>query len=448
MSYTVIVPIFIIASVLALIIVIVGKMRSSKNAAKNEKSKDVSSQMREASKRLTQNPHDITGLTMMGDVSFQQQNWEKAYSCYATLMNKLGELPVKEQFVIMLRCGITGLKTSRNVEARKALMRASAIDPHNPDMNYYLGYVYYLDKEYEKSIGNFKKTLISQANNYLALKYMGQAFQRMHKYSDAIPSLQKAMNIKPDDKEVMFAMGECLYEIGQAEKCLKMLDRLRADPVFGAQSCLYTGMIRAKSGQYKEAKEDFSIGLRHMNVPLDISNDLRYRLSQANIKLGEVNTALSILKELHQHSPGYKDVGILINSYQEMNKNKNLQTYLMSGQSEFVGLCRKIAGRFYGSSGKVKILDIQALTEYSDIIVEVNTPKFSDTVVFRFFRSQGSVGELLLREFHSKVRETKGGRGVCMTAGTFTDDSVKYAEGRPLELFDKTRLSAILNKIQ
>lgn len=448
MSYTVIVPIFIIALVLALVIVVVGKMRSSKSAAKNAKAKDVSALVREASRRLSQNPHDVTGLTMMGDVSFQQQNWEKAYSCYATLMNKLGELPVNEQFVIMLRCGITGIKTSRNLEARKALMRASAIDPHNPDMNYYLGYVYYLDKEYEKSIGNFKKTLVSQAGNYLALKYTGQAFQKMHKYSDAIPNLQKAMDIKPDDKEVMFAMGECFYEIGQAEKCLKILDRLRADPVFGAQSCLYTGMIRAKSGQYKEAKEDFNIGLKHMNVPIDVSNDLRYRLSQANIKLGEVNTALSILRELQQLSPGYKDVAILINSYQEMNKNKNLQTYLMSGQSEFVGLCRKIAGRFYGSSGKVKILDIQALTEYSDIIVEVNTPKFSDTVVFRFFRSQGSVGELLLREFHSKVRETKGGRGICMTPGTFTDESVKYAEGRPLELFDKTRLSSILNKIQ
>ena len=449
MGYTtIIVSVFIIALFFALLIFISGKIKSAKKGAEEGRKKDVSSLLREASKRLAQNPHDVTGLTMMGEVSFQQQNWEKAYSCYATLMNKLQDTPVNEQFVIMLRCGITGIKTSRTQEAKKALIRAMAIDPHNPDMNYNLGYVYYLDKEFEKAISCFKKTLLSQSGNYMALKYMGQAFQRMHKYSDAIPNLQKAMEIKPDDKEVLFAVGECFYEIGQTEKCIKILDRLRADPTFGAQSCLYTGMIRAKAGQYKDAKEDFSIGLKHMNVPLDISNDLRYRLSQANIKLGDVNTALSILRELQQLSPGYKDVGMLINSYQEMNKNKNLQIYLMAGQSEFVGLCRKIAGRFYGSSAKVKIQDIQALTEYSDIIVEVNTPKFSDIVVFRFFRSQGSVGELLLREFHSKLRDAKAGRGICMTAGTFTDESVKYSEGRPIELFDKTRLSAILNRLQ
>ena len=445
---TIIISVFVIALVLALVILIAGKVKSAKNGIAEEKRKDVSALMRDATKRLTQNPQDVTGLNMMGEVAFQQQNWEKAYSCYASLMDKIAELPLKEQRVIMLRCGITAVKTSRNVEARRALMRAYAIDPQDSDTNYYLGLVHYLDKEYEKATSHFKKTLLVRSGNYLALKYLGQAFQKMHKYSEAIPNLKKAMDVKPDDKEVMFAMGECFYETGSAEKCLKILDRLRADPGFGAQSSLYTGMIRAKSGQYKEAKEDFLIGLKHMNVPLDTANDLRYRLSQAYIKLGEINQALTVLRELQQLSPGYKDVAMLMNLYQEMNKNKNLQTYLMAGQSEFVGLCRRLVGRFYGNTGKVKILDIMVLTDYSDIIVEVNTPKFSDTVVFRFFRSQGSIGELLLREFHAKIRDTKGGRGICMTPGSFTDDAVRYSEGRPIELYDKPKLSAMLNKIQ
>ena len=445
---TIIISVFVIALVLALVILIAGKVKSAKNGIAEEKRKDVSSLMRDATKRLTQNPQDVTGLNMMGEVAFQQQNWEKAYSCYASLMDKIAELPLKEQRVIMLRCGITAVKTSRNVEARRALMRAYAIDPQDSDTNYYLGLVHYLDKEYEKATSHFKKTLLVRSGNYLALKHLGQAFQKMHKYSEAIPNLKKAMDVKPDDKEVMFAMGECFYETGSAEKCLKILDRLRADPGFGAQSSLYTGMIRAKSGQYKEAKEDFLIGLKHMNVPLDTANDLRYRLSQAYIKLGEINQALTVLRELQQLSPGYKDVAMLMNLYQEMNKNKNLQTYLMAGQSEFVGLCRRLVGRFYGNTGKVKILDIMVLTDYSDIIVEVNTPKFSDIVVFRFFRSQGSIGELLLREFHAKIRDTKGGRGICLTPGSFTDDAIRYSEGRPIELYDKTKLSAMLNKIQ
>ena len=118
----------------------------------------------------------------------------------------------------------------------------------------------------------------------------------------------------------------------------------------------------------------------------------------------------------------------------------------MAGQSEFVGLCRKIVARFYPKA-KVKILDITVLSAHTDIVAEIDAPRFSDTVIFRFFRSQGTVGELLLRDFHSRLRETKGGTGVCMTAGTFTEESVRYVEGRPIDLYDKTKLSAVLNSL-
>ena len=81
---TIIISVFVIALVLALVILIAGKVKSAKNGIAEEKRKDVSSLMRDATKRLTQNPQDVTGLNMMGEVAFQQQNWEKAYSCYAS----------------------------------------------------------------------------------------------------------------------------------------------------------------------------------------------------------------------------------------------------------------------------------------------------------------------------------------------------------------------------
>ena len=96
MGYTtIIVSVFIIALFFALLIFISGKIKNAKKGAEEGRKKDVSSLLREASKRLAQNPHDVAGLTMMGEVSFQQQNWEKAYSCYATLMNKLQDTPVR-----------------------------------------------------------------------------------------------------------------------------------------------------------------------------------------------------------------------------------------------------------------------------------------------------------------------------------------------------------------
>ena len=119
----------------------------------------------------------------------------------------------------------------------------------------------------------------------------------------------------------------------------------------------------------------------------------------------------------------------------------------MSGQSEFVALCRKIVARFYPKA-KVKIVDISVLADYTDIVAEIDTARFSDTVIFRFFRSQGTVGELLLRELHARLKEVKGGTGICMSAGSFTEEAVRFSEGRPLDLYDKTRLSGVLNSLK
>lgn len=451
MEYTtIIVSGFVIVVAISIFFVIISKFskfsKSKKAGKSGKKVKDRTTLMKEASRRLSQDPYDLQGLLIMGDIYYQEQDWEKAYSSYAVLIDRIKSFEVKKQFDIAMRYGISALKTNKFNNAKKGLVLAETIDSRNFDVNYNLGYIYHMEKNYEKSIPYLRKALIVQPNNLLATKYLGFSFQKFRKYGDALPILKKALDIKPDDKEIIFAMGECFYELGTDDKCLKLLNHLRVDPVFGPQASLYTGLIHSKSTHPEKAVEDFQIGLKHANIPLDISNELKYRLAQTLIKMQKIGQAMQLLKDIQNITPGYKDASTLIRRYQELNQNKNLQTYLMAPQSEFVTLCRKIVAKFYPKA-KVKILDIAVLSGHTDIVAEVDTPRFSDTVVFRFFRSQGTVGELLLRDFHAKLRETKGGSGVCMTAGTFTEEVVRYAEGRPIDLFDKPKLSSILNSL-
>ena len=178
----------------------------------------------------------------------------------------------------------------------------------------------------------------------------------------------------------------------------------------------------------------------------EINNELLYKMAVTLIKYQDIPRALGTLKDLQKITPGYKDVPALILRYQELNQNKNLQTYLMAVQSEFVSLCRKIVVQFYPGA-KVKITDISVFADYTDIVSEIDTPKWSDIVIFRFFRSQGSVGELLLRDFHGRIKDLKAGKGICMSAGVFSDESRRFTEGRPIDLFDKDQLNRILNSV-
>ncbi len=442
--FTIVISIFIIAVVLGLLLLIVSKIKKTQKRAAGEKSR--SALMKEASKRLNQNPKDVHGLSIMGNIHYQEKNWEKAYAVYSILIDRIKSLETSKQADVAIKYGVSALKTNRNSEAKKGLLLAETIEPTKFDINYMLGYIYYGEKDYERALPYFKKALIAQPDNFLATKYAGYTFQKLHKYNQALPALKKALDVRPDDKEVLFAMGECFFDSEATEKCLRILNHMRVDPVFGPRAALYTGMLRVKTNQLERGIEDFEIGLKHKEIPVDTANELKYRLAKAYIKNQEIGKALHLLKDIQIINPTYKDVASLIMRYQELNQNKNLQSYLMSGQSEFVGLCRKIVARFYPKAD-VKILDISVLASHTDIVATVDAARFSDTVIFRFFRSQSNVGELLLRDFHGKLKETKGGSGVCMSAGTFSEEALRYAEGRPIDLYDKTKLSTVLNSL-
>ena len=440
----VIISLFIIIAVVAVVTVVMTGLKGHGTLSIGKKNK--AAVIREATKRLAQNPNDSTALLMVGDIYFQDQDWEKAYASYAPLLDQMGGRIPSEQFEISLRYGISALKTDRFVEAKKGLLLAKNINPNHFEINYNLGYIYYIQKEYEKAVPFLRKALLGQPDNVMALKYLGYTLQSLRKYQEALPSLKKVLDVQPDNKDALFAMGECFYEIGSNDQALKIFTHLRVSPGVGSRAALYAGLIRMRANQLDKAIEDFEIGLKHDSTPLDIMNELRYNLANARIKTQDLQKALVQLKEIQTVSPGYKDVASLIMRYQELNQNKNLHTYLMSGQSEFVGLCRRIVSRFFPNA-KVKILDISVLATYTDIVAEIDTPKWADLVIFRFFRSQGSVGELVLRDFHGRIKEMKAGKGICMTAGTFTEEARRFTEGRPMDLFDKNRLNKVLNAI-
>lgn len=443
-SLTIVTVIITLAATI-LLLSLLGRKKDSKSAKKT-KTKDRATILRDANKRLAQNPRDPDGLSAMGGIHYHDQDWEKAYTAYELLIDLASTTNKLDEFECALRFGVSAVKTNRLQEAMRGFLIARKLKPNHLEVNYNLGYICYLQKEYDKAIPLLKQALLTDTENVLAQRYMGFALHKSHRYREALAYLKKALDLQPDDKEALFAMAESLFESGATDRSLKIFSHLRPDPVLGPQSALYAGIIHAQTNQHQKAIIDFEIGLKHETIPTDIANDLRYRLAVTYIKTQDIGKALTVLKELQKITPGYKDVPSLIVRYQELNQNKNLQAYLLAVQSEFIGLCRKIVVQFFPGA-KVKITDISMFADYADIIAEIDTPKWSDIVIFRFFRSQGTVGELLLRDLHARIKDIKAGKGICMSAGVFSEESRRFTEGRPLDLYDKDRLNKILNTL-
>jgi tetratricopeptide (TPR) repeat protein len=446
------IPILVPAVALVVIVLVVFLVMSrsktgSSGGSKRAKGKDVL--VRDANKALAQNPRDANALYTLADISFQEEAWDRAFKSYEVLveLTSSGQASGIDEFEVNLRYALSALKLNMQDAAYKGFATARSIRQDNFEVNYNLGYIEFQRKNYEKAIQLLNQARTQDPESAAALRYLGHAFFRIKKPKEAMAFIRKAIDLAPDDKESLYTLAECYYEANQIDQAQRIFNHLRADPVMGPDACLLSGSINTEARKYEEAIQDFEIGLKHQNIKADILVDLRYRLATAYLKKNDIAKALPLLRLIQLENGSYKDVAILIGKYQELNANKNLQIFLMAPSADFVALCRKIVMTYFPKA-KVKITNISVnKSEWADLLAEVDTPKWSDLIMFRFIRTQGSIGELIVRDFHSHLKEVKAGKGICITVGNFSEEAKRYTEARLIDLIEKERLTALLNTV-
>ena len=443
----VLIGIFAIVLVVSLVFILRNFLSGASLSGKM--SKDREAALKEATKKLAQNPNDAGALYTMATAYFEEQNWDKAMKTYETLIDQitLSHPQGIDNFEVYLRYGISARKLNMLEQAYKGFSTARTYRQDNFEVNYELGALEFERKNYEKAVLLLKQARIQDPESPAVLRYMGHALFRLKKPKEAMSFIRKAIDLAPDDKESLYTLAECYHEANQVEQALRIFNHLRADPVMGPNACLVAGTIHLDTRQYEAAVQDFEIGLKHLNVKADILAELRYKLSTTLIKMNEIGRAIPYLKLLQADNPSYKDVNVLLGKYIELNANRNLQTFLMGSSADFVALCRKIVMTYYPKA-KVKITNISVnKNEWADILAEIDTAKWSDLIMFRFVRTQGSIGELIVRDFGSHLKEVKAGKGVCITVGQFTEEAKRYTEARLIDLIEKEQLQKMLNRV-
>ncbi len=443
----------LIAVIVALLLVslIVG----IKNFKRNEDKKDVSQKiqkkgksaiLREAEKKLAHDPHNVPALELIGDIYYSEKNWEKVWGVYKTLYDISSAHPEIDIVKSTLRMGISAFYLDKNEDAISALMLCIKKDPNNYDCNLNLGKALMKANTFDKAVYCFKKAKVMQPENNEINMLLGTALFKSQKYRDSLPFLKRVLDENPGNKEVLFDMAVAMTECGMGDKALKVFMHLRPDPEFGPQACLEAGKMHERVKDYAAAVKDYEISMRLPSVPEQIMLQIKYRLANTCIAMNDISKGLTYLRQIQAAKPQYKDVDALVARYSELNQNKNLQTYLMAGTSDFVALCRKFISTYY-KDAFVKVEDVQVASESVEIICEIETSKWEAKQMFRFYRTQNVIGDINVRDFHSKLRDTKCDNGVCISMGNFSESAHKYIDGRPVDLIEKDELVKILKRI-
>ena len=441
----------IAASLVAIIIVVlvIKGRKNSKSNSKLEKAKatDRNAVIKEANRRLAQNPKDPAALLYLADLHFHEKNYEKSFKLYEILLELCATDDSLNEFEITLRHAISAINIKQYNSAYKSFMLARSTNSDEFLINYNLGYLEYLRKNYEKAAGFLTQARNQKVDDISTLKYLGLSLYKMNKFNNAVETLKKALEIESENKELIFALGECYYNMGQTDSALKTFATLRSDSKYGAHACIYSGTICMKFRNYDQASMYFELGLKIPGIKTDMRLELKYRLANCYIKAEKISQAIPPLEDIVAKNQNYKDAASLLKRYGELDSNLNLKVFLMGDKGRFIAVCRKIITELFPKT-RIKVLEVSTpQNEYIDMIVEVSSNKWEDIIIFRFIRTNGQTGELTVRDLYGKIKETKAGRGICISAGTFSMGAKNFVEARLIDLTEKNELVELLKKI-
>ncbi len=445
----VIIPLMVSVAAIIIVLLAIKGRKNSKSYSKLQKGKanDRSAVMKEAQRRLSSNPKDPAALVYLAEMYYNDKNWDKAFKLYDVLLELCATDKELDEFSITLKHAVCALNTKQYKVAYKGFMLARTVNSDVFIINYNLGYLEYMRKNYEKAVGFLNQAKTQKADDLNTYKYLGLSLFKMNKYTDASEVLKKTIEMDPENKELVFSLGECYYNLGQSDAALRVFGSIRTDPKYGAHACIYAGTISLKFRNYDQAAMYFELGLKNPSVKPEVVMELRYRLANCYIKASKISSAIIPLQQIYEANPNYKDTAALLKNYGELNQNSNLQLFLIGPMPQFVSMCRKLTSEFFPKT-KIKVMEIsKQQNDYVDMLVEVVAPKWEDIVLFRMVRSSGQTGELIVRDLYGKIKETRAGRGICISAGYFTDGAKNFVEARLIDLIEKEALVKKMERI-
>ena len=120
---------------------------------------------------------------------------------------------------------------------------------------------------------------------------------------------------------------------------------------------------------------------------------------------------------------------------------------MFAEEGEFSDICRRLIDLIFPKA-TIKILESSfSANRYMEIFANIETAKWEDNVLLRFYRSNFTIDEVPIREFYAKMRDRKINRGFCLTAGTFSDAAKSFTEARYIDLIEGSQLEDLLKKL-
>ncbi|MDR1317045.1 MAG: tetratricopeptide repeat protein [Spirochaetales bacterium] len=293
--------------------------------------------------------------------------------------------------------------------------KAIELDGRNWKPYFHLGTLMVREKKKGEAIAALEKSIKLNSENYAAHFYLGKLYKDEHDYPSALAAFEKAQKDSTYKIKALIERGGSFMSMKDTGRAIPELER---------------------AIKLAEGREDGDILYA------------RYFLSLCYEQARNIDGAIQQWQKIHAKKPGFRDVAEKLGKYQDLQQNDALKDFMVSRSEEFTELCRKLATAMGLSVQSIKNIDDGCQV----LCVEGGEGKWRNarktTVLLRILRSTEAVDEPEVRSFYEEMKAANVARAVFLTSSTFSRAAAAFVENRPLELWNKEKLQASLQKLQ
>ena len=212
----------------ALFIFVISTQRNKKDSSgstkkRKGKTKPATVRIKEANKRLTQNPKDGQAMQVIADYNFSEEEFDKAFRSYGMLIDLCATDKELDEFEITLKYALSALKMGRSQDAYRAFMICRGMKQDVFEVDFNLGFLEYKRKQYDKAAALLLKARKQNPDHAECSKYLGQSLFKLGKMKETAILLRKVIELDPTDKETLFYLAQSYTKIGQENQALKIV---------------------------------------------------------------------------------------------------------------------------------------------------------------------------------------------------------------------------------
>jgi tetratricopeptide (TPR) repeat protein len=347
----------------------------------------------------------------------------------------------KRAYAALGDCYVEAGKLDDALKTYAALHRT---DPEDPAPYVRMGRIEKGRGNAEKAAHYLTKALALAPDDVDILKDLAVLTHETSGGPEAQMMFKSVLAARPDDAESHFRLGKIEMQFRNHKAAYPHFLISKDTKEFAVQSLVSIGIILARFAKHDHARRIFTAALRLPSVGKEEALEIRYELGESLLASKDIPGAIEQWEKILGTVNEYRDVSEKLERYEQTKTNSLMHTYLICSFQDFVGLCERVAKNFARSV--VVIRSDPQRDQSLELTTQASYRDVSGPVLFKFYRGTSTVGQLSIREFYEKLRETKAKFGICFTATDYTDEAQSFALGRVIELHGRRDLARLLSK--